>query len=214
MGNVLEGGVEKDDEVLRLNRPDNSLKGGADSEIPLRLDRPMLAPDFHKGLNGLVNTSAFNSAPLNGHATRDDAHFGLLKPADFGTIPNSKFDLGADRGSREMTLAWEAWHHQLSQAIYRRWSDMASVPGEATLRITVTRDRHIMPMIVRSSHNREFDNGLLAAIRSLDGNPGLTFPTKSQRQEVSLESDYVAATNIEPGYSWVKNDYEHVRQDY
>lgn len=210
---VLQGSVQEQEEWLRLNRPDNSQSGGVRDSAPLRLGRPMAAPDFRgNNLKGLVDTGSFS--PLMGRANRDDAKLGLLKPADFGTIPNSKFDLGADRGSKELTLAWEAWHHQLSAAVYKRWSDMATVPGEATLRITVTKDRQIMPTLVRSSGNPEFDEGLLAAVHSLNGNPGLTFPATSQRQRVSLEADYVAATDIQPGYSWVKNDYEHIHQSY
>jgi hypothetical protein len=48
----------------------------------------------------------------------------------------------------------------------------------------------------------------------LNGNPGLTFPSQSERQSVSFEADYVAATDIKPGYSWVKNDYEHIQHGY
>lgn len=210
---ILQGSASKEDEIMRLNRPDNSQSGGVQSTAPLRLGRPMAAPDFHgHGITGLIDTSTFS--PLVGRATRDDAKLGLLKPTDFGTIPNSKFDLGAERGSKELTLAWEAWHKQLSAAVYKTWSDIASVPGEATLRITVTKDRQITPVLVRSSGNFEFDQGLLTAVNSLNGNPGLSFPSQSLRQQVSLEADYVASTNIQPGYSWVKNDYEHIKQGY
>jgi hypothetical protein len=54
----------------------------------------------------------------------------------------------------------------------------------------------------------------MSAISSLNGNPGLTFPAKSQRNSVSFEADYVAGANVQPGYSWVKNDYEKVRENY
>ena len=208
---TLEGGVQKEDESTRLVRPP-SLTGNADNSM--RLERPMPAPDFRgRPLTGMADTHSFGN-PLQAHATSDDAKLGLLKPADFGTIPNSKFDLGSERGSKELTLAWEAWHKQLSHAIYVRWGQMASTPGQATLKIVVTKDRHIMPIMVHPSRNPEFDNGLLEAVRSLDGNPGLTFPTQSQRSQVSLEADYIAATDIQPGFSWVKNDYEHVSQGY
>ncbi|HEY9677272.1 MAG TPA: energy transducer TonB [Drouetiella sp.] len=209
---ILQGSASKDDEIMRLNRPDNSQSGGTSASDGLRLGRPMTAPDFHKTLSGLVDTRSFS--PLSGRATRDDGKLGLLKPAQFGDIPNSKFDLGAERGSRELTLAWEAWHKQLSAAIYKTWSDIASVPGKATLRIYVTKDRQITGTLVQSSGNFEFDQGLLSAVRSLNGNPGLTFPSQSERQSVSFEADYVAATDIQPGFSWVKNDYEHIQKNY
>lgn len=210
---LLHGSASKDDEILRLGRPDNSQSGGVSNTAPLRLVRPMPAPDFRgKTITGLVDTSAFK--PLIGSAVRSDGKLGLLQPAQFGSIPNSKFDLGAERGSKELTLAWEAWHKQLSAAIYQTWSNIASVPGEATLSITVTRDHQITPRMVRSSGNYEFDRGLLAAVNALNGNPGLTFPGQSERQSVSFEADYVAATDIKPGYNWVKNDYERIQHSY
>lgn len=210
---VLQGSASKEDEILRLGRPDNTQSGGNMGSDSLRLGRPMPAPDFRgKNLTGLVDTKNFS--PLVGRTTKDDAKLGLLKPAQFGDLPNSKFDLGTERNSKELTLAWEAWHHQLSAAVYKTWSDIASVPGQATLRITVTKDRQIMATMVRPSGNFEFDEGLMTAVRALNGNPGLTFPSQSLRQSVSFEADYVAATDIRPGYSWVKNDYEHIQQNY
>jgi len=68
--------------------------------------------------------------------------------------------------------------------------------------------------MVRSSGNPEFDRTLLQAIFSLNGNPGLTFPSQSERQQVTLDSEYVAGRNVNPGFSWVKNDYEKVQQSY
>jgi len=209
---LLQGSVQ--DEDMRLTRPgdNNGNKGSSDS---LRIERPMpaLAPPIGARLSGLVDTSSFNK-PLSGRATDSDGKLGLLQPAQFGTIPANKFDLGADRSSRELVLAWEKWHHQLSAEIYSRWSEVASVPGRATLRVTVSRNRTLTVVMVSGSGSPAFDAVLLATIQSLNGNPGLSFPAKSERQQVTFEADYVAATDIQPGFSWVKNDYEKVRQDY
>lgn len=51
-------------------------------------------------------------------------------------------------------------------------------------------------------------------VNSLDGNQGLSFPTGSNRQQVSFEADYIADSNVKGGYSWTKNDYETVQQHY
>jgi len=202
---VLKGEVQTEGELMRIQRPENNGNGD------LRLDRaPMLAPQ--RPQSGLVDTSAF--APLKGSAQDSGANLGLMKPGQFGQIPSDKFDLGADRGSKAMVVAWELWHKQLSQAIYSRWSQTASVPGSCTLKLTITRNRTIQVTVVRPSGNPIFDEGLMQAILSLNGNPGLTFPSQSERQYVALESDYVAGHNIDPGYSWVKDDYEKVRQSY
>jgi hypothetical protein len=211
---TLEGGVEEEDAITRLARPATAPSGDLSGQVPLRIQRPMPAPPINGGLKGLVDTTAFSAPPLRGNANQDNVNLGLLKPTEFGNIPNSKFDLGADRNSRELTLAWEAWHHQLSKEIYKRWSDVATVPGAATLRITVSKDRAVTPQVLRSSGNPEFDSVLIQTILSLSGNPGLTFPAKSERRSVSFEADYVAGTNIQPGFSWVKNDYEHVHEGY
>jgi hypothetical protein len=204
---VLKGEVQTEGELMRIQRPEMNQNGSAD----LRLDRtPVLAPQ--RPQSGLVDTSAF--APLKGSAQQGDANLGLMKPGQFGAIPNDKFDLGAERGSRALVVAWELWHKQLSQAIYARWSQTASVAGSCTLKLTITKNRMIQVTVVHPSGNPIFDQGLMDAILSLNGNPGLTFPSQSQRQFVALESDYVAGHNIDPGYSWVKDDYEKVHQSY
>ncbi len=82
------------------------------------------------------------------------------------------------------------------------------------MRVTVTKDHHIFGQIIESSHNPRFDGTLLQVIRSLDMNPGLSFPGGSARQSVSFIADYVADTNVQGGYSWEKNDTERVKQYY
>lgn len=211
LADVLRGEVNKNDELLRINRP--SAPAPEQNQESLRLERAIPTAPQRQFKGNLVDTSAFSS-PLVGNAQKDDGKLGLAAPAQFGALPPGKFDLGADRGSRELVLAWERWHHQLSQAIYTRWSEYCRSPGMSTLKITVSRDRSIQAVMVHSSGNPEFDGALLKAILSLNGNPGLTFPSQSQRQQVSLESDYVAGRNVNPGYSWVKDDYEKVNESY
>lgn len=208
---LLQGRVDKADENTRVQRPGNMGDGlpGRTESTRLQRSEPVEAPSF-KG--SLVDTSTFRQ-PLSGRAQEDGVHLGLLKPNDFANLPN-KFDIGAEHGSKEMVLAWEKWHKQLSEAIYTRWSEMADTPGRATIHLTVTRNLQVIPVIVSSSGSGRFDRGLLEAINSLSGNPGLTFPRKSQRDKVEFETDYVAATDVKSGYSWVKNDYEKVRENY
>lgn len=204
---VLQGRIEKEDANTRISRP--AAGAGGNGGAPLRIARPK--GDSLRG--GVADVSAFKT-PLAGRAQDEGFSLGAVQPGDFASIPPNKFDLGAERGSKEMMLAWERWHKQLSAAIYQRWSEMADSPGKATLRITVTRDGHITPVVVQCLGGRRFERGLLAAIMSLDGNPGLSFPSKSQRPQVTFETDYVASTDVQPGYSWVKNDFEKVRENY
>src|SRR6185437_7563254 len=84
---------------------------------------PAMAPEDVDALKGLVDTNDFS--PQN-------------------------FDLGADRNSREMVLAWERWHHQLTKAIYTRWRAVNRTHGHALMRITVTRDLHITAQTLKN----------------------------------------------------------------
>ncbi len=205
---VLQGQVEQEDELLRVKRPEPDLE----SQKSLS-SLPSAAPSRFNGK--LVDLGAF-SAPVGAQASQNDFDGAaqLARPGQFGNAGDDKFDLGAERGSKELVLAWTRWHHQLSQAIYSRWARLADTAGQATVRMTVNRDRSIQLVMVHSSGNQEFDRTLLQAIFSLNGNPGLTFPAGSQRQQVSLESDYVAGRNIDPGFNWVTDDYEKVKESY
>src|SRR5437868_1368125 len=208
---ILQGTVQQDLELHRLARPDGNGTGPMTGGIrSTRIQRPLT--DNAAPLSGLVDTAAF--APLQGRAgSNGPLKSGVVQAGDFAAPPKN-FDLGAERGSKEMVLAWERWHKQLSETIYERWSERADCPGRATVRVTVTRDHHLTATMMNSDGSRHFDEGLMASIDGLDGNPGLTFPRKSQRDHVSFEADYIAGRNVNPGYSWVKNDYEKVHQDY
>jgi hypothetical protein len=153
-------------------------------------------------LNGLVDASKF---------ARPEENF-RKGVAQSDNIPG--FDLGVDKGSRELKLAWEQWHKQFSKAIYDNWSKVADEPGRATLRVQINRDRQVTIRVVSSTGSRRFDRVLIDTISALQGNPGLTFPSKSQRNVVAFEADYVVASNVDPGYSWVKDDYETVKSHY
>jgi hypothetical protein len=204
---MLKGEVQENDGTVRLSRP--STGSGGNNSSSLRLDRPTAGNG--SPMTGLVNTSQF-SQPLMGNA--QNGSMGLVRPDEFRNLSAQKFDLGADRGSRELLIAWDRWYKQLSAAIYNRWSQVADIAGHATVRLTVSKDRTLSAVMVQSSGNPEFDSGLISAIMSLNGNPGLTFPAQSQRQAVSLESDYIAGSNVDPGYSWVRGDTEKVNQSY
>ncbi len=199
---ILQGNVSKNDSVMRLSRP-------SDGDLPGNGEGPPVAPPRQLyGRNAMVDNSGFNN-PFKGQVAAEDK---IASPSDFSSPTN--FDLGAEQNSRELKLAWERWHKQMSGAIYSRWQSVADEPGAATLRITVTRDRVITVTVLRASGSSRFDNKLLHVIDGLQGDPGLTFPSKSERRMVSFEADYVAARNVKPGFSWVKDDYETVRQNY
>ncbi|MBY0357746.1 MAG: hypothetical protein K2W82_07075 [Candidatus Obscuribacterales bacterium] len=175
---------------------------------------PAQAPNFIPQ-NGMqdspVNSAAF-AAP-SGRVQQDNLQSGLVQSQDFANLPKN-FDIGADRGSKEMVLAWERWHKQLAAAIYQIWNGRANSAGKAVLRVTVYRNRTIVPEIMEINGTTAFRRTIMSVFRDLEGNPGLSFPSKSQRDKVSFEAEYIAGTDVNPGYSWLKGDYEKVRQDY
>lgn len=202
---VLQGGVRLDGSGTRLSR---GTGGGLQTANTVPVAPPARLSRLSAGANsaGLIDASQFAALPANAQATAPLS--GAAQAA------NNRFDIGSERNSRVLTLAWDAWHKQLSAEIYARWSRVASVRGRATMRVTVTRDHHVIAQMLRPSGNWHFDNDLLDVINGLDNNPGLSFPSGSQRQSVSFEADYIADSNVQGGYSWTHNDYETVNQGY
>lgn len=158
-----------------------------------------------------VDSKAF-AGPLQGK-TDDSQLNGAVETADFAKLPKG-FDIGADKGSRELVLAWEKWHKQLAAAIYQVWNTRARSPGRAVLKITVYRNRTIVPEFLSCRGDSEFRRSIQSVFADINGNQGLTFPAKSERQQVSFEAEYIAGSHVDPGYSWLKGDYEKLRQDY
>jgi len=195
---MLEGTINQSSHITRLSRS-SKLDSGATMNAA-----PPLAPPVVRLNRGtpLVDNTKFASMPLRGNVDQG------------GLASGNRFDIGADRNSRELTLAWEQWHKQLSKAIYDTWSSMVDQKGRATLRVSVDKGRQITINVISSSGGPRFTQSLMAAIEGLEGNAGLSFPSGSQRQVVSFEADYIADTDVAPGYSWVKGDVERVHQDY
>lgn len=191
------------------------LKGGVQMDHQLgtnsmRIARPTQAPQFNYSQGSMDSTQP----PLAGRAQQGGSPLrGILNDSDFMKGKAATASLDEEAKSREMILAWERWHKQLSGAIYDRWSDVARYPGVATVKITVTKNHDITANILNSTGTPAFNSGLMTSIESLDGNPGLTFPVGSHRQIVTYQADYVAGRNVNPGYTWVKNDYERVREN-
>lgn len=196
---ALKGRIETEDYRLRHARPAE----------PTRIQRGMQG---QADTSSPVDTSAF-ADPLQGRADTANLKGGAVQSEDFARLPKG-FDIGADKGSKELVLAWEKWHKQLAGAIYQIWNGRANAPGRAVLRVTVYRNRTIIPEIITCSPNPDFRRSIMSVFADINGNPGLTFPAKSERDKVSFEAEYIAGSNVDPGYSWLKGDVEKIRKDY
>jgi hypothetical protein len=196
----LQGGVRQDDYRIR--------RGGPGGENPMRIQRPQQA----QAAESPVNDLAF-SDPLQGKADQQAPQKGLVESSEFANLPKG-FDIGAERNSKEMVLAWERWHKQFAGAVYSLWNRRAKTPGRALVRITVYKNRVLVPEILSIRGGPEYRRTIMSVFDDLNGNPGLTFPAKSLRDKVSFEAQYIADTDVDPGYSWLKNDVEKIREDH
>ena len=132
-------------------------------------------------------------------------------------MPQGTFDIGVDRGSAELVLAWERWHHQFVQTLYYRWTRrMGPIGGvgSGTAVITVTREHQITAELIDREGSPYVSRAFIDAINSLTGNPGLTFPNKSQRQSVTFTHKGWRSHTGPSGYDWHRNDFEKVRTEY
>lgn len=197
---ALQGRIETEDYRLRNARPAE----------PTRIQRG-LQPQQGQVDKSPVDATAF-ADPLQGRADQNGLK-GAVESADFARLPKG-FDIGADKGSRELVLAWEKWHKQLAAAIYQVWNGRADAPGRAVLKITVYRNRIIVPEIITCTPNPQFRRSIMSVFADINGNPGLTFPAKSERDKVSFEAEYIAGSNVDPGYTWLKGDVERLHKDY
>ena len=155
-----------------------------------------------------TNVADLNDFRLDAASSSDGAESGR------SLIPRKIFDLGVDANSKELVLAWEKWHKQISGSLYyRTWRRLAgaSTSGSATLDIEVTKSGQLTANVIDQSGSPLVEQAYLDAANSLNGNPGLAFPTGSQRDAVSFTYTYKLSPFVHPGYDWKKNDFETIR---
>lgn len=131
-------------------------------------------------------------------------------------VPSHSFDIGTDRNNRELVLAWERWHKQFAATVYTRTGRRlpAGAVGLASLTITVTKDHHISAEPGHAKGSPLVAQCYLQAVLSLEGNPGLTFPSGSERDVVSFLYTYAQGLLPYSGYDWKHGDVETIRHEY
>jgi len=216
---VLKGTIRQESVTRqRIHRNDldnSSINSPAEQEAPKRAHRRIHreaspAPPNLTEAKG-VDLGAFEDPP-----TQDSHQENLLATFE-GSYKGPDFDIGADRNSKELVLAWEKWHKQLCKTIYmrtRRRLSFSQAIGTATASITIARNNEVTVSLESSAGDPQISRAYLSAINSLNNNPGLTFPEKSKREFVSFRYSFIRATNITPGYDWIKNDFETVKTEW
>ncbi|HEY9791940.1 MAG TPA: hypothetical protein V6D22_16155 [Candidatus Obscuribacterales bacterium] len=90
------------------------------------------------------------------------------------------------------TIEWDAWHKQFAalarDPILRQVNKFHNPSGADTVEITVSADRHLAAKIVIAGPTK-FDQAILQAYKSLDGNSGLAFPADSRRTSITFLID-------------------------
>lgn len=120
--------------------------------------------------------------------------------------------------SKEIQLAWDAWHKRLAQAIYYRFDILAfqkfqdSPPLGVKIRYEVTRDGRIEGLkIIQKSSDMIFDALACQAIMWQGRKPALLkFPEGSNRQSVEKFATFTQNMGDE-GFEAIEGDKETVR---
>ncbi|MBX9719816.1 MAG: hypothetical protein K2X81_00335 [Candidatus Obscuribacterales bacterium] len=89
-------------------------------------------------------------------------------------------------------VEWDAWHAHFAELardpILKAVNKAGNAAGADTVEITVRRDHHVTVRLSQKA-NTAFDQAIVAAYQSLDGNPALEFPSGSRRSSVSFLID-------------------------
>lgn len=149
---------------------------------------------------------------------------GQESKATQSTPSKSQTSLGRDdieqapaKESKEVELAWDAWHKQLAESIYARFDILAlqkfqdSPPLGVKIRYLVTKDGKIDGLkIVQKSSNMMFDALACQAILWQARKPQLLkFPEGSNRQSVEKFATFTQNMGDE-GYQATEGDKETV----
>ncbi len=139
-----------------------------------------------------------------------------LPPAiDNPTIPNRATAVEA---VADAVIPWDLWHANFAKLartpLLNAISKSTNPSGANTVSITVRPDHHLVVSLTRKS-NPAFDEAVLNAYRSLDGNGALEYPAGSRRKTVTFLIDNKHGASGTP--SGVKSqtsvgDKEHTRR--
>jgi hypothetical protein len=193
----LEGQIETENEIKRISR-EHYVPSSSNTDLGSAI--PAMNPadfiDSMKSSGPRLKANIENNAPL--------------------MTPSGPFDIGDDRNSELLRVAWELWHKQVSHELWvrtRRRTEISGLEGSARATITVYRDHRILSQITEADGSPFIAQAYSQAIASLHANDGLEFPSGSQRESVSFSYKFIQARNIIPGYDWKHGDVENIRHD-
>ena len=123
-----------------------------------------------------------------------------------------------DAHSPQLQLAWDQWHRAVAEEIFRRFDGLAqrafaqSRPLACRVAYTVTNTGIITNVrMIQKSPNIVFNSMLLMVLKSMNGNPILSFPQGSRRQFVEKTGTFSRNFGIQ-GFKYTTGDRETVKQ--
>lgn len=128
-----------------------------------------------------------------------------------------QFPLSAQQEEPHMKLAWDEWHRRVAGAIYSRFNGLAttafkqSVPMSCEVAYTVTKDRQIKNIqLLQKSPNIVFNTMVFGVVKSMNGDPLLTFPNGTARQTVDKSGTFLWNYKVQ-GFKYTINDQETIK---
>jgi hypothetical protein len=220
---VLHGSVQEMDHVVRLKRPATPLLKPPPA-LTTGLDKNNFKAAVDFGDTDFLKAIRKPKLELE----KIDPQFEKLTPLTENLTPLTEkvTSLASKSEDEEGLIAWEAWHKRVCQAIYEEWEINSKIRGIAHTTLRFTRNHHIICSIqdvdvIPEMSNRppwmavnqkaledEFVREIMVTVQSVDGNPILEFPAKSQRTETSMSPFFKKMGDS--GFDWRKDDYEHV----
>lgn len=216
---VLKGNVHKSDSPTRIGRPALPVFRSTESVD----DSPIQIEEFSKKSPMIGGISDEDFAP---HLTRQSP-----KTAPQASAARKSPRLEAEEDDAEMLIAWEEWHHRVSEAIFQRWRVLGVFPGTAYTTLRFSRDGHVdvtvnsleLPQNIydlmkpqyRAYGIDEIRHQFSAAVQNsvvpLNGSSVVRFPERSRRT-VMILTPYFSG-DVDEGYHYKHNDYERVHLD-
>ncbi|MDR3613298.1 MAG: hypothetical protein P4L53_07015 [Candidatus Obscuribacterales bacterium] len=133
--------------------------------------------------NQLRSTVAVSQSGMDAILT----HARNLPQKKLPDLPNA-----AIQSDVEDVVPWDAWHARFAQLarspIFKNVSGVKNPSGADTVQITVSSNHSLTVTLIKSS-NPFFDNAIISAYKSLNGNPNLEFPKLSRRQSITFLVD-------------------------
>lgn len=129
--------------------------------------------------------------------------------------PNKPMASPPMEADEEQIVEWDSWYRNVADLLWRTWRSKGSQPGEADLRISVDKSRHIRADVLSVSNlTPAFKESLLTAVRTVDGADTLKFPSQSKRQSVIFQTHFVAGVDVKAGATSRKtSDSEILRKN-